>query len=302
MFKNARKYYIENVFPSYQDFITHRASNDWGENQLLRKGVVAASALFHLREHIPDNIRPSKTDLRRQYPDYGLIGDITNVSKHRNISRDNPQITHASQIHENLRYIMFKDEEGEYWAPQLEVYVKLDNTVELKLINILYNVITMWIDILDNLGIKTKESLEPLIIDNLISRDEASKRTANLQIRRGEDYQWGFRVEKYNYENKIIEPMDLTGMKFKFQILKIPENAPVHIHVTNPKIGVDVELDFDIPLSEEQAKNYMRLIENEKKQKFLHEIVESTPSIKKDLQNKIYLAIKSKISDLSNKD
>jgi hypothetical protein len=98
MSENARKFYVESVLPSFQDFIEHRTSNDWGENQLLRKGVVTASSLFHLREHIPTAIQPSKTTLRNQYPDYGLIGDISNVSKHHEISRDNPQITNASQV------------------------------------------------------------------------------------------------------------------------------------------------------------------------------------------------------------
>jgi hypothetical protein len=196
-----------------------------------------------------------------------------------------------------LRLIVFNDELGEYTAPQLEVYVKLDNGTEIKLINILYNVMTMWRDVLDNLGIISREPLEPLIIDIPISRDEASKRRANLQIRKGEDYQWHFRMEKYNYEKKITEPMDITGMDIQFQIRKLPENAPIHIHITNPSIGVDVEFDFSIPLSEEQALHYTELTENEKKEKFLKEIMESTPNIKMDLQNKIHSAIKSLITD-----
>lgn len=294
MFANARKFYVENVLPSYQDFIEHRESNDWGENQLLRKGIVAATSLFHLREHIPTNIKPSKANLKSQYPDYGLIADIANVSKHHELTSDNPQISNASQIYESLRLIEFTDKQGEYVAPQLEVYVKLDNGTEIKLINILYNVMSIWRDVLDNLGIINQTPLEPLKNDFPISREEANKRRPNLRIRQGEEYQWQLRMEKYNYNKRITESIDLTGKNFQFRIRKLPENAPISIHITNPGISVDFEVDFDIPLSKEQTKHYISLC-GSKKVEFLKELVESTPDIKKELQSKIQSAIQAQI-------
>jgi len=294
MFVNARKFYVENVLPSYQDFIKHRESNDWGENQLLRKGIVAATSLFHLREHIPTNIQPSKANLKSQYPDYGLIADIANVSKHHELTFDNPQISNASQIYESLRLIEFTDKQGEYVAPQLEVYVKLDNGTEIKLINILYNVMSIWCDVLDNLGIINQKPLEPLKNDFPISREEANKRRANLRIRQGEEYQWQLRMEKYNYNKRITESIDLTGKNFQFRIRELPENAPISIHITNPGIGVDFEVDFDIPLSKGQTKHYISLCGSEKVE-FLKELVESTPDIKKELQSKIQSAIQAQI-------
>jgi len=294
MFANARKFYVENVLPSYQDFIEHRESNDWGENQLLRKGIVAATSLFHLREHIPTNIQPNKANLKSQYPDYRLIADIANVSKHHELTSDNPQISNASQIYESLRLIKFTDKQGEYVAPQLEVYVKLDNGTEIKLINILYNVMSIWRDVLDNLGIINHKPLEPLKNDFPISREEANKRRANLRIRQGEEYQWQLRIEKYNYNKRITEPIDLTGKNIQFRIRELPENAPISIHITNPGIGVDFEVDFDIPLSKEQTEHYIFLCGSEKVE-FLKKLVESTPDIKKELQSKIQSAIQAQI-------
>ncbi len=299
MFTNARKFYIESVLPSYDDFIEHRASNDWGENQLLRKGIIAASALFHLREHIPIEIQPSKNSLKSRCPDYGIIGDITNVSKHQNISRDNPQITKASQIYENLRLIMFKDEMGTYFAPQLEVYVKLDNGTEIKLINILYTVMSMWRDVLDELNIIKEDQLKPLTVDALISRDEANIRGANMQVREGEDYQFGFRMQKYNYEKNIIEPMDASEMDVEIQIHQLPKTATVHFQVTDPALGVNLGLDFDIPLSEEQAQKYIKLDdEGGQKENFLKEIIETSPEVKKDIQSKMQIAINAQKNNL----
>jgi hypothetical protein len=77
MFESTRKYVVENVMKSYHEFINHRASNEWGENQLLRKGINSAITLYHLREHIPRDMRPSYNDLENLCEDYGLVRDIT---------------------------------------------------------------------------------------------------------------------------------------------------------------------------------------------------------------------------------
>jgi hypothetical protein len=113
-------------------------------------------------------------------------------------------------------------------------------------------------------------------------------------VRHGEDYQWQLRMEKYNYDKGIIEPIDLTGQKFQFQIRELPKKASLSIHVTNPGNGVDFEVSFDIPLSEEQAEHYISL-DNDEKAEFLKELVESNPSIKKDLQSKLQSAIQAQI-------
>ncbi|MBE0682635.1 MAG: hypothetical protein IH589_12045 [Anaerolineales bacterium] len=200
-------------------------------------------------------------------------------------------------MYENLRIIMFEDELGKYFSPQLEVYVKLDNGTEIRLINILYNVLVMWRDVLDELDIIKDDPLEPLIVDIPISRDEANMRQSSMQVREGEDYQFDFRMEKFNYENKVIEPMDASGMDIKFQLQKLPETAPIRIQATHQAISV--EIDVDIPLSKEQAQKYVEIREDNLKEKFLEGILETLPDIKKDIQSKIRAAINTQISKQS---
>src|SRR5688572_22773031 len=190
----ARKYYLENVIPNYRDFIEYRKSNIWGENQLLRRAFIAATSLFHLREYIPAAIQPTKSILVQQYPNYGLVGDIANASKHSILKDPNSQILNASQISEQLRYIKFKDDLGDYFVPQLEVYVKLNNGSEHRVINILYDTLSMWNDVLDSLNIIDKTSINPLDIDKMITRDEAEKIEAGATGTEGEQYKWLFRM------------------------------------------------------------------------------------------------------------
>lgn len=294
MFENTRKYVVENVLQSYQEFIEHRSSNEWGENQLLRKGINAAIALFHLREQIPANVRPTKKTLKSQYQDYGLIADIANVAKHHDITNDNPRISTASQVYEALICTMLEDEQGQYYSSQLEVFVKLDDGSEIKLINILYSVMCMWRDILDSLGIIDLKAIEPITIDQPITRDEAGKQKANMRITQGEAYKWQFRMMKYNYEKNVAEQMDVTGMDFQFRIFKIPEQIPMRIHITNPSFEID--FDFEIPLSEDQATQYMSLENDDKKMAFAKMIVDNNPSIKDELGCKIKSAIQAQMA------
>lgn len=295
MFENTRKYVIEYVLPSYQEFIEHRSSNEWGENQLLRKGINTAIALFHLREQIPANIRPTKNALKSQYQAYGLIADIANVAKHHVITKDNPRISNASQIFEEMVITMFADEQGQYFSPQLEVFVKLDDGTEIKLINILYNVMCMWRDVLDSLGIINLRTIEPLAIDQPISRDEANRRSkSNMRITRGEAYKWQYQMMKYNYVNNTSEPMDVTGMDFQFKIFEIPKQIPIHIQLTNSTAVIDI--DFDIPLSEEQATQYMSLENKDELAAFIKTIIDNNPTIKNELEDKIKLAIQTQMS------
>jgi hypothetical protein len=296
MFENTRKYLVEYVLPSYQDFLDHRSNNNWGENQLLRKGINAATALFHMREQIPSNIRPTKKDLKNQYKDYGLIADIANVAKHHEIKNDNPKISKSSQIYEVMVYTMFADEQGQYYSPQLDIFVKLDDGTEIKLVNILYNIMLMWRDVLDKLGIISLKAIESLRIDQPLKRDEVGRRNADMSMRQGEEYNWQFRMEKFNYEKNIAEPMDITGMNFQFRISKLPEQVPMCIHITNSKNKIDFNFDFDIPLSKEQATEYISLENDENKIAFLKRIVDSSPNIKNELNNKIKSAIQGQMT------
>lgn len=286
MFEDVRKYYVENALASYDEFIKYRSKNEWGENQLLRRGINAAIVLFHLREHIPINIRPRKIVLIKQYPDYGLIADIANVAKHDEISHDNPRITKAEQIFEIMLITHYADKEGEYQSKQIEVFVKLDEGAEIKLINLLYSVMCMWRDVLDNLDIENFKTIEPLTIDELVTREEANMRD-ELRMRRGVGFKVNIRWMKYNYEKNKAETIDMSGNKFRLWVKQLPEKATISVYYNNSKRKL---VDFDVPLTKEQASQYVSLDNDDKKTALLKKVVDNNPKIKDELESKIKAA------------
>jgi hypothetical protein len=173
--------------------------------------------------------------------------------------------------------------------------VKLDDGTEKKLVNILYNVICMWRDVLDSLGIVNLKDFEPTKVDNPLTRDEATTQ-ANMSITRGEGYTWQCRFMKYNYEKNVHEPRDLSGNKFRFFVKGLPEKIPISIHIENPKFEIDV--DFDVPLTKEQAEQYISQKSDEIRHDFLESIINNDPIIKKNYWKKI---IESQILELKKR-
>jgi len=295
MFENTHKYVVENVLKSYQEFIDHRKSNCWGEDQLLRKGINAAIALYHLREHIPKNIRPSFEYMKNLCEDYGLVRDIANVSKHNVLNKNDPRITSASQIFENMVNTRYEDEQGEYFSCQIEVFLRLDDGTEKKLVNVLYNVICMWRDLLDSLGIINIKEILPPKVDFPLSREETT-RQANMSITRGEGYSWQFRFMEFNYEKNVSEPGEISNRKFQFYVKKLPEQIPIIIHIENPKFEINV--DFLVPLTKEQANEYILLQNDENKHEFLKSIIDNNPNIRKKYRK---LIIQAQIQELQKR-
>ena len=294
MFETPRKFFIQDVLSSYEEYCKHRKSNDWGQNQLLRKGINTAIALYHFREHLPSNIRPQMSALETRCPDYDLVRDITNVSKHKRITDYTPRISDATQIFEVITSTFFSDNKGEYVAPQLEVYLKLDDGTKRKLTDVLYNVMLMWRDILSQLGIIDMKAPKP-INDKPLTRKEAARRQANLRIRRGEDFKANLRILRYNYAKGVAEPVDLTGSTVQSKIYKLPQYGEIHVSLVPPVSSKQkIELDFKVPLTKKQAIQYMRFKSDSEKGTFLKSIINSNQSIKEELGRIIQKAIINK--------
>jgi len=295
MFDSPRKYFFENVLASYNEFLAYRSRNEWGEDQLLRRGINAANALFHLREQIPDNIRPSKNALKSQYPDFGLIADFANVAKHHEISNDNPSISKADQIFEIMLFTHYADDQGEYTSPQIEVFVELDDGTEMKLINLLYSVMCMWRDVLDKLGIVSLSAIPPLNIDIPVTRDDASKKNS-LHMRQGEDFKVKCRFMKYNYEKNKAEQKEMSGDNFRFWVKKLPEKATISAYYKNSNKKL---VDFDVPLTKDQASQFVSIEDEDKKTAFLKKVVDENPKTKDELERTIKSAYEEQKIDCS---
>jgi len=73
MFDDLNAYFYENVVASFEEYISTKKSNKSGRSRDLRIAVNAASALFHLREHLPDSNQLSEKEIELLCPDYKII-------------------------------------------------------------------------------------------------------------------------------------------------------------------------------------------------------------------------------------
>ena len=112
MFDDIAAYFYENIWNSYKTYLKVRRTFKAGLSNDLKSAVNLAGALYHLREHIPDHLRKSVEDISNICPDYKLLEAIANASKHKTLTRGNPQLNDASNIYEQIIITEFKDNEG----------------------------------------------------------------------------------------------------------------------------------------------------------------------------------------------
>jgi hypothetical protein len=269
MFDDLNAYFQENVWESYTKFVESKKSRSAGKSRDLRLAINAATALYHLREHIPQHQRKSRAKLAKICPDFNLLGDVVNASKHGYLTEGNPQVVSAEDIFEVRTSTMYQDEQGEYWHGEKSVFIKLKDGTERDLYEILTNVLNMWLKELYHLRVISH--VEPIEIkdEGIPPRlTENGAAPLDLEIIRGVRFTHRMRLQKYNYETGKVEPMDLSGGEVRLRFFKPPSELQVVLR--NKR--TDEEISRTIPLSEEQGLVYLKLKSDEQRQAFANTI------------------------------
>ena len=164
MFDDLAAYYYENVVLPFVEFRKLSGASSSGQSQDLRSALVSASSLFHLREHLPPAIRSGRTlkrsDVESLCPEYALLGDVVNASKHKTLTGGTPHgdpfITDANSLSEQILVIEYLDEEGSYRHVQKFVKIKLADGSEHNLLEVMTSVINFWERYLFSIGVLSK--------------------------------------------------------------------------------------------------------------------------------------------------
>jgi len=275
MANNTRDYFTQNVLPACKAFFEARDENRFGEKQLVRLGTTASSALFHLREHVPEALRPSKKELERKCPEYGLIADVANASKHGALTKGMPRVRHMDQISEVLILTKYADEDGEYNSAQAEVWLTLGDGTVLTLASQVNSVLEMWASILSLLGVGDFAVPRTSINDRHISRAEA--KPMPVELLQGEERTLNFQSREFDYSSGVSKPVDLTGAKLEFNVYKPPESATIHIKVDTSTI------DFSVPLTRQQAAAFMALPDDKKQAAYLGAIITADEALQRQI-------------------
>lgn len=271
MFDDVAAYFYENVVASYTSYRDIMEDRVYGRSRDLRASIIAASALFHFREHLPAAHKLTRTQVEAMCPDYGILGDIVNAAKHSTLDRGSPKIVSASDVREVTVITMYEDDEGSYSDVAKQVVAKQIAGKEHVVIDLLTNVINFWGNCLVNWNIVS--SYKPFVIPSqpgtqLISRSDA--RGMDTEILRGVRFKQCMKLQKYDPAIGSAQPFDLTGAKLEYRVYK--PSYCIDVLLRNAANGRETKVTLD--LSEPESVKWHGLKTDEQRQQFMAEIAD----------------------------
>ena len=252
MFDDLAAYYHENVVSSFVAYREISSDGVAGRSRDLREALVAATALFHLREHLPPVV-PSRGEVESLCPDYALLGDVVNAAKHKSINGKTPHgaplVGNAANLTEQLLLIEYEDAIGTYRYMQKTVVVKLADGTERNLLEVLTRVINFWeqhmfsLDLLQVARIFTYDSEI-----RARTRTECDANRLDFQLVQGQRFLQSMQLLRFDNSTGKAVPVDLTGSKVNFRIYR-------------PKFEIDISLTHDA--TGQEFRKTMTLTEDE---------------------------------------
>lgn len=234
MFDDFSAYYYSNVVLAYDDYRTVSKSKTMGNSNDLRSALNAATALFHVREHIAKDMRPTRSDTEALCPDYALIGDIVNATKHKLITQTTPHgaplVANAAQLEEVLIHTIYEDETGTYNATDKDVIVTLSDKSKRKILDVLTNVINFWEHYLHSK--KILSSARVFTNTDVIhprSREECEATSIQYIQTQGVRFRQSCLLQYYNPVSGKAEPINLSKPQIPLSKLNITISTQMNI-------------------------------------------------------------------------
>jgi hypothetical protein len=253
MYDNLKSYFVENILILLKEYLKIKKTLKLETSNDLRVAINLSSALYHFREHFPIESKKSRKTIGDNCSDYNLLGDIVNASKHKIIDNNNPRISDAKNIYEEIVCTKYIDNLGEYNHIEKTVIVKLNDDSERNLHEININVLNMWIRELKSLGI-LENTTEYKYKSNRIPR--RNKNSGKLHMYAMQNLRFGprFKIQYYNYETKKIEPVNLTDAEINMRVYK-----PIHTITLTAIRDDNTKTEIDIDLDDIEFKQYNKL-------------------------------------------
>ena len=281
MFDDLAAYYHENVVSSFVAYRGISKDGVAGRSRDLRDALIAATALFHLREHLP-TAAPSRAYVERLCPDYALLGDVVNAAKHKSLNGKTPHgppfVNDAANLSEQLVFIEYEDVAGTYRYVQKTVLVKLADGSERNLLEVLTNVINFWEQHMLSLGVLS--AARTFAYDGDIrarTRAECEANRLDFEIVQGQRFLQTMRLLRFDNKTGKAEPIDLTGSKLNFSIYR-------------PKFDVEASLTHDasgkvfkttITLTEDESALLSRISNDRERQAFVNGLPAAQAALQK---------------------
>lgn len=286
MFDDLAAYFHENVVSSYVAYLEVRNNESFGISKDLRYAIIAATALFHVREHVPEPHKKSRSSIAKACPDYNILGDVANVSKHRKLDRGQSQLKIAEDVYEFNLITQYEDENGPYSDARKLVMVRLNDGSQHDLMDALTNIINYWGNEFTQTGIL--KSFKPFPLPphpgkQFVCRDEA--KALNIEIMRGVRFKQVLKLLKFDQALGRAEPIDLAGSELRSRIYT--PSYSIDVQLKHPVSGR--ECPFTLELNEDESMEWHSLKTNEQRQSFMSELMEER---REELQQLLIEALK----------
>lgn len=226
MFNDFQTFYRENALAAFQEYRDRRAKQVLGRNRDIRLAMIATEAMFHLREYLPSTAALTRLEAQAACPDYRILADTCNASKHKKLSRPTPGnlpplVDEASRIIELMATIFYEDELGEYLHHEKLVQVELTDGSHRDVLEILTNVANFFEQHLKARGVfanaRTFKYLDPY---RFRTRGESSGLKMDMEINQEVGVSQQFQLLRFNNKNGKVEPIDLTECTISGKIYK----------------------------------------------------------------------------------
>lgn len=272
MFDDLTAYYHENVVSSFIEYRDICNDGVAGRSRDLRAALNAASALFHLREHLPTGSL-SRADVERLCPDYALLGDVVNASKHKALNGKTPHgaplVTDAENLGEQLVLIEYEDDAGAYRYVQKTVVVKITDGSERNLLEIITNVINFWEGHMLTLDVLSKA--RAFTHDAGIryrTRTECEANRLNFELVQGQRFHQTMRLLRFDKTTGKAKPIDLSGSEVKLRIYK--PKYDIELSLTHDASGKTFKTE--ITLTEEEILILSHMSSDAERQAYVNEL------------------------------
>ena len=87
MISDLKAYFIETVLHNYCKYVKLRKSRKIGRRNDLTAAVNISTILYHLRKYLPEDKGKLDEEWELICPDFELLRDVVNLSKHSKITR-----------------------------------------------------------------------------------------------------------------------------------------------------------------------------------------------------------------------
>lgn len=277
MFSDISAFFFEQVVPAFSEYVEARQGAVLGRSRDTIRVQAAASALYHIRERLPKSHSMTRERVEALCPDYGLLGDIANLSKHHFLTGKTPHgaplISKYSDLCEALYITLYQDSDGDYRLEEKHIIANLVDGTSRNVLSVLVKVINFWHDYLYKIGaIPCRHYYEGVIPSEPRSREWVNNAPKiALELVRGLRYQPPIICfNRYNYETSRIEPISLTEVAKVSMSVHSTSPPTIKLEMTHP-LSTSTLTDF-VPLTTEDV-DAINLIEPNERGRYIKSLV-----------------------------